>query len=53
MVSFKLTSKRIFRIAPLHHHFKLIGWQKPKVITRFLILAIVFALFSLATLKLR
>jgi phospho-N-acetylmuramoyl-pentapeptide-transferase len=51
--SFKLTGKRVFRMAPLHHHFELIGWSEPKVITRFLILAIIFALFSLATLKLR
>ena len=53
VASFKLTGKRIFRMAPLHHHFELVGWQEPKVITRFLILAIVFALCSLATLKLR
>ena len=45
--------KRFFRMAPLHHHFELIGWSEPKVITRFVILAIIFALFSLATLKLR
>ena len=51
--SFKLRGKRVFRMAPLHHHFELIGWSEPKVITRFLILAIIFALFSLATLKLR
>jgi phospho-N-acetylmuramoyl-pentapeptide-transferase len=51
--SFKLTRKRIFKMAPLHHHFELIGWSEPKVITRFLILAIIFALFSLTTLKLR
>jgi phospho-N-acetylmuramoyl-pentapeptide-transferase len=51
--SFKLTGKRVFRMAPLHHHFELIGWSEPKVITRFLILAIIFALFSLTTLKLR
>jgi phospho-N-acetylmuramoyl-pentapeptide-transferase len=50
---FKLTGKRVFRMAPLHHHFELIGWSEPKVITRFIILAIIFALFSLATLKLR
>jgi phospho-N-acetylmuramoyl-pentapeptide-transferase len=50
---FKLTGRRVFRMAPLHHHFELVGWQEPKVITRFLILAIVFALFSLTTLKLR
>ena len=51
--SFKLRGKRIFRMAPLHHHFELIGWAEPKVITRFLILSIIFALFSLTTLKLR
>jgi phospho-N-acetylmuramoyl-pentapeptide-transferase len=53
VASFKLTGQRVFRMAPLHHHFELIGWSEPKVITRFLIVAIVFALFSLATLKLR
>ena len=53
VASFKLTGKRVFRMAPLHHHFELIGWSEPKVITRFLISAIIFALFSLATLKLR
>ena len=45
--------KRVFKMAPLHHHFELIGWSEPKVITRFLIVAIIFALFSLTTLKLR
>ena len=45
--------RRIFRMAPLHHHFELSGWSEPKVITRFLIIAIVCALFSLTTLKLR
>ncbi len=53
VASFKLTGKRVFRMAPLHHHFELIGWSEPKVITRFVIVAIVFALFSLTTLKLR
>src|SRR5687768_10714449 len=53
VTSFKLTGKRVFRMSPLHHHFELIGWSEPKVITRFLIVAIVFALFSLTTLKLR
>jgi phospho-N-acetylmuramoyl-pentapeptide-transferase len=53
VASFKLRGKRIFRMAPLHHHFELIGWAEPKVITRFLILGIVFALMSLTTLKLR
>ncbi len=51
--SYKLRGKRIFKMAPLHHHFELIGWAEPKVITRFLILAIIFALLSLTTLKLR
>jgi len=50
---FKLTGRRIFKMAPIHHHFELIGWSEPKVITRFLILAVIFALFSLTTLKLR
>ena len=51
--TFKLTGRRVFKMAPIHHHFELIGWSEPKVITRFLIVAIVFALFSLTTLKLR
>ena len=51
--SFKTTGRRVFRMAPLHHHFELIGWSEPKVIWRFLIIAIIFALFSLTTLKLR
>jgi phospho-N-acetylmuramoyl-pentapeptide-transferase len=45
--------KRIFRMAPLHHHFELLGWPEEKVVVRFWILGIIFALFSLATLKLR
>jgi phospho-N-acetylmuramoyl-pentapeptide-transferase len=53
VASYKLTGKRIFRMAPIHHHFELVGWAEPKIFTRFLILAIVFALFSLTTLKLR
>jgi phospho-N-acetylmuramoyl-pentapeptide-transferase len=53
VASFKLTGRRVFRMAPLHHHFELIGWSEPKVITRFLIIAIIFALFSLTSLKLR
>ncbi|HEV8394352.1 MAG TPA: phospho-N-acetylmuramoyl-pentapeptide-transferase [Vicinamibacterales bacterium] len=53
VTSFKLTGKRVFKMAPLHHHFELIGWSEPKVITRFLIVAVIFALFSLTTLKLR
>jgi len=53
VASFKTTGKRVFRMAPLHHHFELIGWSEPKVITRFVIIATIFALFSLTTLKLR
>jgi phospho-N-acetylmuramoyl-pentapeptide-transferase len=53
VASFKLTGQRVFRMAPLHHHFELSGWSEPKVISRFVIIAIIFALFSLATLKLR
>ena len=53
VASFKLTGKRVFKMAPLHHHFELVGWSEPKIITRFIILAIIFALFSLTTLKLR
>ena len=53
VASFKLTGRRVFRMAPIHHHFELIGWSEPKVVTRFLILAIIFALLSLVTLKLR
>ena len=51
--SFKLRGKRIFRMAPLHHHFELAGWSESKVIVRFWILALIFALFALTTLKLR
>src|SRR5688572_11082831 len=53
VASFKLTGKRVFKMSPLHHHFELIGWSEPKIIARFLILAIICALFSLTTLKLR
>ena len=51
---FKLTrGKRLFRMAPLHHHFELKGWSEPKVIVRFWIITVVFVLCGLATLKLR
>jgi phospho-N-acetylmuramoyl-pentapeptide-transferase len=53
VASFRLTGKRIFRMAPLHHHFELAGWSESKIIVRFWIVALVFALFSLTTLKLR
>lgn len=51
--SFKLRKKRIFRMAPLHHHFELLGWHEAKVITRFWIMGLIMALFALTTLKLR
>ena len=51
---FKLTGgKRLFRMAPLHHHFELKGWSEPKVITRFMIMAIIFAMIGLSSLKIR
>jgi phospho-N-acetylmuramoyl-pentapeptide-transferase len=53
VASYRLTGKRIFRMAPLHHHFELIGWSESKIIVRFWIIAGVFALFSLSTVKLR
>lgn len=53
VASFKLTGKRIFRMAPLHHHFEKQGWQETTVVIRFWIIAIVLALLGLATLKLR
>jgi phospho-N-acetylmuramoyl-pentapeptide-transferase len=53
VVSFQLRGKRVFRMAPIHHHFELEGWKESKVIARFWIAALVFALFALTTLKLR
>ena len=53
VASFKLTGRRIFRMAPLHHHFELKGWAEPKVIVRFWIITVILVLFGLATLKLR
>jgi phospho-N-acetylmuramoyl-pentapeptide-transferase len=53
VASFQLRGKRIFRMAPIHHHFELLGWSESKVIVRFWIAALVFALFALTTLKLR
>jgi phospho-N-acetylmuramoyl-pentapeptide-transferase len=53
VASFKLTGKRPFRMAPIHHHFELKGWAEPKVIVRFWIISLVLVLFGLATLKLR
>ena len=53
VASFKTTGKRIFNMAPIHHHFELKGWPEPKVIVRFWIISIIFALMAVSTLKLR
>lgn len=53
VASFKLTGKRVFRMAPIHHHFEKLGWQEPTIVIRFWIIACIFALLGLATLKLR
>jgi len=53
VASYKLRGKRIFKMAPIHHHFELLGWKESKIIARFWIAALVFALFALTTLKLR
>ena len=51
--SFKLTGKRIFRMAPIHHHYEKKGWSEPKIIVRFWIISILMALVALTTLKVR
>ena len=53
VASFKLTGKRVFRMAPLHHHFELKGWAEPKVIVRFWIITVILVLVGLASLKIR
>jgi phospho-N-acetylmuramoyl-pentapeptide-transferase len=53
VASFKSRGKRVFRMSPLHHHFELSGWDETRVVIRFWIVAIIFALLGLATLKLR
>jgi phospho-N-acetylmuramoyl-pentapeptide-transferase len=53
VTSFKLTGRRVFRMAPIHHHFELKGWAEPKVIVRFWIISIMLALIALGSLKLR
>jgi phospho-N-acetylmuramoyl-pentapeptide-transferase len=53
VASFKTTGKRVFRMAPLHHHFEQKGWQESTVVVRFWIISVVLALLGLATLKLR
>src|SRR2546426_9355016 len=53
VASFKSRGKRVFLMAPIHHHFGLKGWEEPKVVVRLWIIAVLLALFSLSTLKLR
>jgi phospho-N-acetylmuramoyl-pentapeptide-transferase len=53
VVSFKLTGKRVFRMAPIHHHYEQLGWREPTIVIRFWIVAVVLALIGLSTLKLR
>ena len=53
VISFKLTGKRVFRMAPIHHHYEQLGWTEPTIVIRFWIVAVVLALLGLATLKLR
>jgi phospho-N-acetylmuramoyl-pentapeptide-transferase len=53
VVSFKMTGKRVFRMAPIHHHFEHLGWSEPTIVIRFWIIAMVLALIGLSTLKLR
>ncbi|OGP15761.1 MAG: hypothetical protein A2053_02380 [Deltaproteobacteria bacterium GWA2_50_8] len=53
VVSFQLTGKRVFKMAPIHHHFELKGWKEPKVIVRFWIISFILSLVAMMTLKLR
>ena len=53
VASFKLTGKRIFRMAPLHHHFELKGWPESRVIVRFWVITMILVMVGLATLKIR
>jgi len=53
VISFRLTGKRVFRMAPLHHHYELKGWAEPKIIVRFWVVSIMLAMLGLASLKLR
>jgi phospho-N-acetylmuramoyl-pentapeptide-transferase len=53
VASFKLTGKRIFLMAPIHHHFEKLGWKEPQIVIRFWIISVILALIGLSTLKLR
>jgi phospho-N-acetylmuramoyl-pentapeptide-transferase len=52
-ISYKLTGKRVFKMAPIHHHFEMKGWPEPRIVVRFWIIAILLAVIALASLKLR
>ena len=53
VISFRFTGRRLFRMAPLHHHYELKGWEEPKIIVRFWIISLILVLIGLATLKIR
>ena len=53
VTSYKITGRRVFRMAPLHHHYELKGWQEPKIIVRFWIITVILVLIGLASLKIR
>ena len=53
VTSFRLTGKRVLRMAPMHHHFELKGWPEPKIIVRFWIISVILALVAVASLKIR
>ena len=53
VASFKLTGKRVFKMAPIHHHFEQLGWREPTIVIRFWIIAVILALIGLSTLKIR
>jgi len=53
VISYRVRKKRVFRMAPIHHHFELKGWAEPKIIVRFWIIGIILGLIAISTLKLR
>ena len=53
IASFKLTGKRVFRMAPIHHHYEQLGWRESTIVIRFWIIAVILALIGLSTLKIR
>ena len=53
VASFKLTGKRVFKMAPIHHHFEQLGWREPTIVIRFWIISVILALIGLSTLKIR